>query len=285
MADFFGNLFDAVTGQKRLAPYSELTLQNAIDQSVPLAANANIKYNDILQPALTRQGLASSNTVDPYANQLEQATSKSVLDQLNLGGQLPAEIQQQVQRSALQSGVASGLGISPAGRTVVARDLGLTGLDLLNQRLSRAQQWAPQASNLASRFFMPQLPFNPANVTNSLEEQNQAEQERAAQAFYNDKSNFANMLNTGGRLLGTVAGGVFGGPMGAQMGGQIGGSLFQNPYSGNTQQSGGGFSSLLNSPGGMNLLSGIFGGKGGGGAGGGLMTGADSFGSGGLAFA
>lgn len=274
---FFGDLFDAVTNQKRLAPYSELTLQDAMGKAVPLAANSNIAYNDLMLPALARQGKASEDSVNPYAGQLEQATTKSILDQLNLGGELPDEIKQQVQRSALGSGISSGLGVSPAGRGLVARDLGLTGLDLLNQRINRAAAYTPTAVNLANRYFMPSQPFNPANVTGQLEEQNQAEQERAAEEFYNKKSNFANMLNTGGRLIGTVAGGVFGGPMGAQMGGQIGGSLLSNPYSGNTQQSGG-FSSLLSSPGGQNLLSGIFGGKGGG-AGGGLMAGADSYGS------
>ncbi len=282
----FGDLFNAITGQKELAPYSELTLQDAMGKAVPLAANSNIQYNDILQPALARQGLASSNQVNPYANQLEQATTKSILDQLNLGGELPDEIKQQVQRSALGSGISSGLGISPAGRGLVARDLGLTGLDLLNQRIGRAQQFSPIASQSAARFFMPQMPFNPSNVTNQLEQQNQAEQERAAEAFYNDKSNFINMLNTGGRVLGGVAGGIFGGPMGAQMGMNIGGSLISNPYAGNSGSGGGGgggFSSLLNSAGGQNLLSGLFGGgKGGGGA---TMAGPDSFGSGGFGFA
>jgi len=61
-------------------------------------------------------------------------------EELSMGGALPREIQNAVTRAALAGAGQSGLEQGVAGRDIVARDLGLTGLDLRNQRLNRAAQ-------------------------------------------------------------------------------------------------------------------------------------------------
>lgn len=67
---------------------------------------------------------------------LQQAIERAQAE-LALGGQLPQDVQNAVTRKALAHAGTVGPGLT-LGRDLVARDLGLTSLDLLNQRLSTA---------------------------------------------------------------------------------------------------------------------------------------------------
>lgn len=69
---------------------------------------------------------------------LYNESSQKILQQLRLGGQLDPETQAAVTRQALSRGAGSGLTGSDAGRGLVARDLGLTSMGLLNSRLGAA---------------------------------------------------------------------------------------------------------------------------------------------------
>lgn len=75
---------------------------------------------------------------DLERSQLMDAASQQAMADLEMGGMLPREIQNLVTRAAM-SGAGDRLG-TQSGRDIVARDLGLTGLDLRNQRLGTAAQ-------------------------------------------------------------------------------------------------------------------------------------------------
>lgn len=64
---------------------------------------------------------------------LEQSASR-ILGQLGLGGQLDPETQAVAMKAALEKGGAAGISGSGAGRGLVARDLGITSLQLMRQR-------------------------------------------------------------------------------------------------------------------------------------------------------
>lgn len=70
-------------------------------------------------------------------SELMDASYAQALGDLELGGQLPREIQNQVMRQAMAQGGADRMG-TQSGRDIVARDLGLTGMGLRNQRLQTA---------------------------------------------------------------------------------------------------------------------------------------------------
>lgn len=109
---------------------------NRLQQSVATSGQAQELQNQLYQ-----QLMQSPETLDlPELEQsqlLESAYTKALSD-LNLGGALDRETQNLVTRQALATGGATGTIGGVAGRDIVARDLGLTSLDLQNQRLSTA---------------------------------------------------------------------------------------------------------------------------------------------------
>jgi hypothetical protein len=74
----------------------------------------------------------------PALNQTRQAYPQQVLNDLNLGGQLRSDTQDQVVNAALHQASNSGIVDSNAGRGLVAQDLGLTSESLRQQRMDRA---------------------------------------------------------------------------------------------------------------------------------------------------
>lgn len=83
--------------------------------------------------------LSSANSVTaPEDNQLIKQSSEAILADLALGGSIDPETQAQVVRSALQTSGSSGTLGSAASRGLVARDLGLTSLQLKRDREDRA---------------------------------------------------------------------------------------------------------------------------------------------------
>jgi hypothetical protein len=92
------------------------------------------------QSALLSQGSGVTNaSTNAYLNNpLTTAANSSILQSLNMGGQLDPSTQAQVVQSALQQGGAAGISGSGAGRGLTARDLGLTSLQLLQSRQAQA---------------------------------------------------------------------------------------------------------------------------------------------------
>ncbi len=262
MADVFSDLFGAITGQQKAAPYTQSDTGALLAEAGPMAGAANIAYNNQLAPAYRKILLDNEAAFDPNAAALRQGTTTNILDQLNMGSSLPADLQQQVIQNALQGSAASGFGMSPGGRGLVARDLGLTGLDLLNSRINNAANYGLKNSQMGMSLYQPQEAFNPMEVAGGIGQDQANKQAHDVSEFARKEGNKIAMYNTFGRVAGSVIGGVYGGPMGAKMGGDIGGSLISNPYSSSTGAGNNG-----SGGGGANFFSSIFSGGGGGGAG------------------
>lgn len=80
-----------------------------------------------------------------------------------LRGELPKDVSDQVQNSAAARALGGGYGGSGMHGSLVARDLGLTSLDLIDKGLSSAQNWMktvaslerPELFNFSSMFLTP----------------------------------------------------------------------------------------------------------------------------------
>lgn len=258
MADFFGDIWGALSGQQKAIPYTPNDINAALMQGAGGAAAANLAYNRAYGPGAINLQLELENLVNPNIGALRSDLIR--LQQANLAseGRLSPETQRAITQSALQSGAASGFNLSVAGRGNAARQLGFTTDQLARMQRSEALQTlqgVPQFGDI----YRPSQSFNPADVSGAyLQEQNVANQ-RQADEFIRKESNKIALYNTFGRVAGTALGGAFGGAAGAQIGGQIGGSVFTNPYKANTGGGGGGLGGLDYT----SILKTYFGGQGG----------------------
>jgi hypothetical protein len=178
------NLLGGLFGKKKKVSYQPLDINKIISDARTQAAenyrqsfDLERQYNP-QQAALREQGnaaiqsLLSGTTSGQKAygrilddvvsgdigapNQALSESSDSILASLKLGGNLDAETQNAVVRSALQGAGAAGIAGSVAGRGLVARDIGLTSLQLLNARQQAALQagQALSADESARRQFL-----------------------------------------------------------------------------------------------------------------------------------
>lgn len=152
MADFFSDMFGSLAGQVKETPYSAIDYTGALQNSMNSAAKANLAYNQQLAVPYAQLQRQVENVYDPNQARLREATTSSILSQLGMGSALPPDLQQQVIQNALQGASASGFGVSSGGRGLVARDLGLTGLDLLRQRQNTAASYTRSAPSLSSLY-------------------------------------------------------------------------------------------------------------------------------------
>jgi hypothetical protein len=99
-----------------------------------------------------------------------QLASQRALEELQMGGALPKDVANMVTRRAAQMGGSVGVLGGPAGRDLAARDLGLTSLDLLNQRLNRSTQIGQFEQGRLDQLgqFNVQMPMNVAQVLEGL---------------------------------------------------------------------------------------------------------------------
>jgi hypothetical protein len=146
-----------------------------------------------------------------------------------LGGNLPQDVIDQIQRSDAFGALSGGYAGSGMSRNLTARDLGLTSLDLMKQGASMlgqggnsAQQWASLASgdimNPAAEFVSPQQQLA-ANFQNAeLAQQSQQFKYNVAAA---PDPMISGIHNTIMSLLGAYLGGM-GGGIGKGGGGQAG---------------------------------------------------------------
>lgn len=153
-----------------------LNISNVIDTARQNASDnlkASIALERQLQPGTAAlrltadaglEDLASGHTAGLQArnallegisspNPLLQASTDSILKQLQLGGKLDPETQAAVTKAALENGGTAGISGSGAGRGLVARDLGLTSLSLISARQNAALQGgAALTSDLSTRY-------------------------------------------------------------------------------------------------------------------------------------
>lgn len=236
---FFDDLFDSVTNQQ-VAPQSTIIptdqlLGQSFGSLNSQVAPGLVGWNQALAPGLVDVQLGVANQLDPSILANFRGANKSILDQLNLGGTLDQELQNQVITNALEGNAASGFGVGVGGRGLVARDLGLTSMDLLRRRQQDALASGTSGMGVSKGLYDPlaysQLGLGQANAIGAdIRGVQQAQDELANIQENVRRQNFSSLINTGGRILGSVVGGVVGAYTGnpyggVQAGGAIGGSL------------------------------------------------------------
>lgn len=128
------NLQSSIALENTLRP-GTAALRTTNDLSLGNMASGNtagIQARDSLLAGLT-EGTFSGNP-------LLEASTSSILDSLKLGGTLGKDVQAQAVKAALEKGGAAGISGSGAARGLVARDLGLTSMQVLQQRQAQGLQ-------------------------------------------------------------------------------------------------------------------------------------------------
>lgn len=111
----------------------------------------------------------------PGYDQLVQQASQNIGAALK--GELPADVQQQIQRSTAGRALTGGFGASSGfGRALTARDLGLTSLQLQNQGLAQAQNFIQQqrAFGMVQPFSVSSMFITPAQRIGAIQQQQSA---------------------------------------------------------------------------------------------------------------
>jgi hypothetical protein len=90
-------------------------------------------------------------------NPLLEASVNSIFENLKLGGTLGRDVQQQAAKAALEKGGSAGFSGSGAARGLVARDLGLTSLGLLQQRQAQGLQAGSAVGQLQLQDFLGRM--------------------------------------------------------------------------------------------------------------------------------
>ena len=111
----------------------------------------------------------------PGYDQLVQQAGKNI--SASLKGELPADVQQQIQRSTAGRALAGGFGGGTGfGRALTARDLGLTSLQLQNQGLAQAQNFIQQqrAFGMVQPFSVSSMFITPAQRIGAIQQQQSA---------------------------------------------------------------------------------------------------------------
>lgn len=83
----------------------------------------------------------------PGYNNIVSGTSSKIQDML--GGVIPKDVEEQIQRSAAGQSLAGGYGGTGMAHNLNARDLGLTSLDLINKGINSAQSWLGTMKSVA----------------------------------------------------------------------------------------------------------------------------------------
>ena len=115
------------------------------------------------------------NNVMPGFSESSATAGKNI--QSEISGQIPTDVSNAIQSSDAAKSITGGFGGSELSKTLTARDLGLTSLDLTNQGMSSLESWssnldkmfAPGEFNVSSMFVDPQTEF-----TDTMQNQEQA---------------------------------------------------------------------------------------------------------------
>lgn len=194
----------------------------------------------------TNEDIKSLQKLFPGAKGIIRDASGVIKSQL--AGEVPQDVQEQIQRFGAEQAVASGTGGSEFAGYRTARDFGLTSLNLVQQGMNSAERWI-QASrarvplfNVASMFVSPgqglqTAMWNEENRWNAewLGEQIDAmpsPEEMAAMDLMKSAGGVADSfmsMYTGGAMGGGTGGG---GGMGSMMGGGGGAPAYGSTYGG-----------------------------------------------------
>jgi len=139
----------------------------------------------------------------------------------SLRGEISPEISSQVQRSTAGRALSGGFGgASGMGRSLTARDLGLTGMQIQNQGLQQAQSFIQQqrAYGMVQPFSTSSMFITPAQRVGVLQQQQQAQYTRDLAAAQVSAAPNPMMSALGGSL--STIGGLVAGPAFSQYFGQ-----------------------------------------------------------------
>lgn len=144
------SFFDQFFGSKPKVPTLP-TLNLGTEQQKSIAAN-----QAALPGAEALVGKSNQFSIDQINKMLEQAIpgysniAKTISSNIasEVSGQIPSDVQQQLQDSTAAQALAGGYGGSGAHGNLVARDLGLTSLNLTQQGLSSMESWTKTAASI-----------------------------------------------------------------------------------------------------------------------------------------
>lgn len=91
------------------------------------------------------QLMSSLRAAVPGIDAIQAQASENLASQLK--GEIPQDVQEQIQRSGATKALYGGFGGSSAGRNLVARDLGLTSLAIADKALDSTSRWIATAKN------------------------------------------------------------------------------------------------------------------------------------------
>ena len=210
----FDNIVSGFFGQSEQPEFKNPSPDDILNQiigSAPKIADATVDYNRRLATPLAQLQRQVEDIYDPNQGNLREQTTASILQQLGLGGKLPQDVINTITQTGLEKGQAAGIGKGISGRNLVARDLGLASLDLLNNRIDRASSYTRSAPT-SNQLFQPQsLGIDPGGfgnlVVGNANTQNAQNQYNAQLRSQNNANIFQTPLNNLTKLAG-IAGSV-----------------------------------------------------------------------------
>jgi len=171
LSDIFGKKPKVPEFQRTSLPEQQGKAINANLAALPgaedLVGKANVFTRQQIQDMLRA-------TIPNYDAITKTATGNI---QSMLKGELPQDVQGQISRNAAAKALGGGYAGSGSHGNLVARDLGLTSLDLTQQGLSSAESWfkmsdqmfSPGMLNVSSMFITPQQQFESEFQQNTLQ--------------------------------------------------------------------------------------------------------------------
>jgi len=180
-------------------------------ESLPAASDLAQKTTSADQNVLEQQ---LRRAIPGYDQLIAQAGSNIGA---SLRGEISPEISSQVQRSTAGRALSGGFGgASGMGRSLTARDLGLTGMQIQNQGLQQAQSFIQQqrAYGMVQPFSTSSMFITPAQRVGVMQQQQQAQYNRDLQAAQVAAMPDPTMSAFGSAI--SSAGGFYGGAMAQQ---------------------------------------------------------------------
>lgn len=171
MAEGFGidMLTSAIRGKPTIPDWFDISLGkeqtkaiSANQASLPALENLASGVNSFNLSELTK----SLETMIPGYNAITKGVTGNIESLMK--GEIPKDVGDQIQQSDAVKALSGGYSGSSFHGNLLARDLGLTSLDLVGKGMSSAQSWIglmgqltqPSLFNLASMFITPEQQFN-----------------------------------------------------------------------------------------------------------------------------
>lgn len=216
-----------IAGKPNIPTFNAPTLgqsqTQAISQntaSLPALESLASGYNQFTTDEITK---TLGQVIPGFANLTSNVSGK--IDSY-LKGEIPADVQSQIQENSAAAAETGGVSGSGFGGNITARDLGLTSLSLVDKGISSAQSWIGQMGqmfggkmfNLSSMFVTPQQQFEDTFQSNTAEFQNEYAKDQNDYSHSLGVAGAQDLQDTGSTIM-KLAGGFLGGGIGGMMGG------------------------------------------------------------------